>query len=43
MIKQIIEMLASQDWLVDDEDIKIAQGKYQSPTNWKKFNNEIKR
>jgi hypothetical protein len=43
MIKKIVEMLASQDWLVDDEDIKIAKGKYQSPTNWNEFKNAIKR
>ena len=43
MIKQIIELLAIEDWLVDDEDIKIAKGKYQSPTNWKEFKNVIKR
>ncbi len=43
MIKKIVEMLASQDWLVDDEDIKIAKGKYQSPTNWSEFKNAIKR
>lgn len=42
-LKNIIELLASQDWYVDDEDIKIAKGKYQSPINWKEFKNAIKR
>lgn len=42
-IKKIIELLASNDWNIDDEDIKIAKGKYQSPTNWKEFKNAIKR
>ena len=43
MIKQIIELLAMEDWLVDDEDVKIAKGKYQSPTNWSEFKNVIRR
>lgn len=42
-LKNIIELLASQDWYIDDEDIKIAKGKYQSPINWKQFKNVIKR
>lgn len=42
-LKNIIELLASQDWYIDDEDIKTAKGKYQSPTNWKQFKNAIKR
>jgi|TARA_R110000822_G_scaffold44167_1_gene118689 hypothetical protein len=42
-LKQIIELLASNDWYIDDEDIKIAKGKYQSPTNWKQLRETIKR
>ena len=36
-------MLNSYDFYVDDEDIKIAKGKYKSPTSWKEFKNVIKR
>lgn len=36
-------MLASDEWLVGDEDINIAKGKYKSPTSWKQFKNVIKR
>jgi hypothetical protein len=43
VLRQIIDILSSNDWYVDDEDIKIAKGKYQSPTNWKQFKNAIKR
>lgn len=28
-------MLLMEDWLVDDEDINIAKGKYSLPTTWK--------
>jgi hypothetical protein len=43
VLRNIIEILASSDLYVDDEDIKIAKGKYQSPTNWREFKNVIKR
>ena len=43
VLKQVIDILSSNDWYVDDEDIKIAKGKYQSPINWKEFKNVIKR
>ena len=43
MLKEIINILSAHDWYVDDEDIKIAKGKYQSPINWKEFKNVIKR
>lgn len=43
VLRQLIDILSSNDWYVDDEDIKIAKGKYQSPINWKEFKNVIKR
>jgi hypothetical protein len=42
-LRNIIQLLSSQDWYIDDEDIKTAKGKYQSPTNWSEFKNVIKR
>jgi hypothetical protein len=42
-LRQIIELLSLTDWHVDDEDVKIAKGKYKSPTNWNQFKNAIKR
>ena len=42
-LKLIIDLLASNEWYVDDEDIKIAKGKYQSPINWKQLKETIKR
>jgi Holliday junction resolvase RusA-like endonuclease len=43
MIKNIIDLLNSADWYIDDEDIDIAKGKYKSPTTWKEIKNSIKR
>ena len=43
MIKDIIELLSIAEWNIDDEDIKIAKGKYLAPVNWKEFKNTIKR
>ena len=43
MIKKIIALLATQDWLIGDEDIDIAKGKYKIPENWSEFKNNIKR
>jgi len=35
MIKSILLMLKSSDFYLNDEDIDIAKGKYESPTNFK--------
>ena len=43
MIRDIIDLLGAADWHIDDEDLKIAKGKYLAPTNWKEFKNAIKR
>jgi len=43
MIKQIIDILAMDSWYVEDEDINIAKGKYQYPSNWKELKDIIKR
>lgn len=43
MIKNILKMLNTNDWLVGDEDINIAKGKYEAPTQWKEIRQHIKR
>ena len=43
MIKNILKMLNTNDWLVGDEDINIAKGKYEAPTQWKEIRQYIKR
>jgi len=35
MIKDILKMLNSSNFLIRDEDIDIAKGKYEAPTNFK--------
>lgn len=43
MIKKMLELLNSNDWYIGDEDIDIAKGKYQAPTNLKEVRKSIKR
>ena len=43
MIKNIIDLLNSSDWLIGDDDIDIAKGKYQAPTTWKELKEYAKR
>ena len=43
MIKDIIELLEASDFYIGDEDIDLAKGKYESPTNWKELKKHIKR
>jgi hypothetical protein len=40
MIKVILKMLNTNDWLVGDEDIDIAKGKYEAPTDWSRSNSK---
>ena len=42
-LKLIVEILASDDWYVNDEDIKRAKGKYKAGYNLKGIINNIKR
>ena len=42
MLKDIIDLLNEDGWLISDEDRLIAKGKYQSITNWKEFKYNIK-
>lgn len=43
MIKQAIELLASDDWLIEDRDIQIAKGLYQLPTTFTELRMNHKR
>jgi len=43
MIKEIIDLLSRGDFLIKDEDISIAKGKYQAPTRWNEIKPHIKR
>jgi hypothetical protein len=43
IIKQALELLASDDWLVADKDIQIAKGLYELPTTFKELRMNKKR
>ena len=43
MIKDILKMLNSSHFLIRDEDIDIAKGKYEQPMNFKEVKLSIKR
>ena len=43
MIKEIITLLNMDDWIVGDEDIDIAKGKYSIPKNFKEMRKRYKR
>ena len=43
MIKETLELLQSQDWLIDDEDINIAKGMYEMPSTFKELRINRKR
>lgn len=42
-MKEIIELLQSDKWLVNDEIIEIAKGKYEYPSTAKGWITKIKR
>jgi hypothetical protein len=45
IIRQALDLLASEDWLIDDRDIQIAKGLYELPKTFKelKMNNKRKK
>jgi len=43
IIRQALELLASDEWLIEDRDIQIAKGLYELPTNFKELKMSIKR
>ena len=43
MIKETLDLLRSNDWLIEDLDINIAKGLYEMPSNFKELKTNIKR
>ena len=43
MIKIVLDLLRSSDWLIEDKDINIAKGLYEMPSNFKELKTSIKR
>jgi hypothetical protein len=43
IIRQALDLLASEDWLIDDRDIQIAKGLYELPTTFKELKMSNKR
>jgi len=43
IIKQALELLASDEWLIEDRDIQIAKGLYELPTTFTEFKMNNKR
>lgn len=43
MIKETLELLKSQDWLIKDKDINIAKGLYEMPSSFNELKINIKR
>jgi hypothetical protein len=43
IIRQALELLASDEWLIEDKDIQIAKGLYELPTHFKELKMSIKR
>jgi hypothetical protein len=42
-LKALIDLLNADDFLLGDDDIDIAKGKYKRPESWKEFRNILKR
>ena len=43
MVKNIIDLLNASDWLIGDEDIDLAKGKYKAPITYKELKQRLKR
>jgi len=45
IIRQTLDLLSSEDWLIEDKDIQIAKGLYELPLTFKelKMNNKRKK
>jgi len=43
MIKEILLLLKSSTFFIEDEDIDIAKGKYEAPQSWADGKNHIMR
>ena len=43
MVKNIIDLLNASDWLIGDEDIDIAKGKYKAPITYEELKQRLQR
>lgn len=43
IIRQTLDLLSSEDWLIEDKDIQIAKGLYELPLTFKEFKINNKR
>jgi hypothetical protein len=43
MIRETLELLRNNEWLIDDIDINIAKGLHEMPSTFKEMRNILKR
>tara|TARA_R110000787_G_scaffold258235_1_gene363444 strand:- start:91 stop:246 length:156 start_codon:yes stop_codon:yes gene_type:complete len=43
MIRDMLDLLASDDWLINDKDVQIAKGAYEYPLTFKEVKYNYKR
>ena len=43
MIRETLELLRNNEWLIDDMDINIAKGLYEIPSTFKEMRTILKR
>jgi len=43
IIRHALDLLAGDDWLIEDKDIQIAKGLYELPTTFKELRTNNKR
>ena len=43
IIRRALDLLASDDWFIEDKDIQIAKGLYELPVTFKELKTNIKR
>ncbi len=43
MIRQTLELLRNNEWLIEDKGVNIAKGLYEMPFNFRELKTSIKR
>tara|TARA_R110000823_G_C15541287_1_gene458155 strand:- start:180 stop:335 length:156 start_codon:yes stop_codon:yes gene_type:complete len=43
MIRDMLDLLASDDWLINDKDVQTAKGAYEFPLTFNELKTSIKR
>jgi hypothetical protein len=43
MIRETLELLRNNEWLIEDKDVNIAKGLYEMPSNFRELKTSIKR